>query len=607
MALNLVRNSKVFFTTNVNPADGTFSVTNTTSIGGFGTANTFEIQVLDGFSFSQNTNTETITINEAGNTPVRGQRSFNISLAPVDFSFSTYIRPRNATTKIVADESYLWNALLTSEPIREARRTVIGTGGTGTISSINYTPATSLVAITGTSLPSSAFLTGDTVVIAGLTATAGYSSHFINGYGIITGTPSSTNINVTITPAGTASATTITSTGTLSLTKHDIAQTIALGAGGTGSITSITYTPTVAGSMVGNLTIVGSGFPTTITASSATAVSVVSIGGITAGITGATVEQINQPAYVSSASATSIVLTLSNPPSSAVSFSSVTSVTVSEAAWLENGTAFSYIGSPASDRQKLQPFGLLLLVDNVIYALENCVLNQASIDFGLDAISTVTWTGQATTMRRLGVNSDTAGARNGDFSGTAVYGKYTTAASDASYLTNKLSTMALRSINQQVVSGVTAMTVGETYALALTGGNITINNNVTYLTPALLGTVNRPATYFTGTRSITGTVNAYLKTGSTDDAGVLLTDMLDVARVNPEVMMGLTININGATSPRVVLEMPSVVTTVPSVDVQQVVTTALNFTAEGSKPTGLNTSSVFDLQERDDLLIRYYA
>jgi len=41
--------------------------------------------------FSQNTSVDTVTLNEAGAAPVRGQRSFNTALEPVDFSFSTYI------------------------------------------------------------------------------------------------------------------------------------------------------------------------------------------------------------------------------------------------------------------------------------------------------------------------------------------------------------------------------------------------------------------------------------------------------------------------------------------------------------------------------------
>lgn len=57
------------------------------------TTNTFEIKVLDGYSFSQDATTQEIGISEAGTTPVRGTLGFNTALNPVDVSFSTYVRP----------------------------------------------------------------------------------------------------------------------------------------------------------------------------------------------------------------------------------------------------------------------------------------------------------------------------------------------------------------------------------------------------------------------------------------------------------------------------------------------------------------------------------
>ena len=48
MALNLVRNSKVFFTTNVDATTG-----NILQGSAFTAANTTEIQILDGFTFEK--------------------------------------------------------------------------------------------------------------------------------------------------------------------------------------------------------------------------------------------------------------------------------------------------------------------------------------------------------------------------------------------------------------------------------------------------------------------------------------------------------------------------------------------------------------------------
>ena len=59
-------------------------------------SNRWAIPVLDGFSFSQATNTSEVTLNEmadsAGNSR-RGRKLFTDSYAPAEWSFSTYARP----------------------------------------------------------------------------------------------------------------------------------------------------------------------------------------------------------------------------------------------------------------------------------------------------------------------------------------------------------------------------------------------------------------------------------------------------------------------------------------------------------------------------------
>lgn len=366
MALNLVRNSRVFFTTDVD------AVTGVVDIGSLESAKTFEIQVLDGFTFSQNTTQDTVTINEAGAAPVRGQRSFNTALEPVNFSMSTYIRPRVDGASVAAEESVLWAAL----------SSVTGDG---------WTP----------------------------------------------GTPSTVDFD-------------------------------------------------------------------------------------------------------------------------------------------------------ASNAHQLQKFGLVIILDNVTYVIDNCVLTQATIDFGIDAIATIAWTGQGKVLRKLATN---ATAIAGTFGG-GLTGAYTPKNTSAAYLANKLSTAS-------ITSGAT------TYQVPLTGGSITINNNVTYLTPANLGVVNQPATYFTGTRAISGSLNAYLKTGSTTDTGALLAAMLaDTSNVEPK--FNALITIGGSTNPiKVALEMPTTMLTIPTVDVQQVVSTVINFTAQGST-TGTSVGA-YDITQANELTVKYYA
>ena len=470
MALNLVRNSKVYFTTNVNSSTGVINST------GFTTANTQEIQVLDGFTFSQNTNSDVVTISEAGVAPVRGQRSFNTSLAPVDFSFSTYVRPYNATGSITAEESVLWNALFSANAISTANTITLG----GTVSAATYVFAAGegTITITGTAMTYVGLAVGDVVVISGLTGTS-------------------------------------------------------------------------------DLTIV------------------------------------NSAATVTALSATSITLNLVTPKAAGAAITGITIGTVKfyKSAWAPVATGYSVVTTGGSNVNQLQKFGMLFVVDTVVYQVDNCAMNQVTIDFGLDAIATLAWTGQATALTESAITAATIAA------GSAAKN------TSAPFITNKLSTVAFNTLNALGASAAA------TYTMALTGGSVTINNNISYVTPANLGVVNVPAVYYTGTRSITGTINAYLKTGTgVGSTGQLLKDMLAAASSSVEPMAALTIVVGGSTnSNKVELVMPSVTFSVPSVDVQQVVSTAINFTAQGYLPSGTANANTFDLSEANDLTVRYYA
>lgn len=483
MALNLVRNSKVFFTTNVE-ADGKVKASSVTP---YSATNTFEIQVLDGFTFSQNVNAETVTISEAGVAPVRGQRSFNTSLAPVDFSFSTYIRPRNQTTKITCEESVLWNALLSDAAIVYS---TISSGVTTVTAN-----ATGLVTIAGTGMTPLPTV-GDVVTLSGIATT---------------------------TPAG-----------------ND--------------------------------------------------------------------KFLNNSGTVQTATATSITIQMFNFATVAITASTLvtaSSVKWTKAAWSESNTVYSQATSGPSDKNQLQKFGMLFLVDNVIYAVDNCALNQVTVDFGLDAIATAQWTGQATTLRQFatGVSANAGAFAGGAAANVGTAGAYQLKDTTAGYITNKLSTVSLSAVKAIGAS----ILAGDAYTMPITGGSFTLNNNITYITPANLGTVNAPVTYYTGTRAITGTLNAYLRTGTSKETGELLADLLAESATNIEPMFALSINIGGATGNRVVLEMPAITLGIPTIDVQQVVSTAINFTAQGYVPSATAANSVFDLGQPTDLAVRYFA
>lgn len=380
MSFNLIRNSRVFFTTNVNPATGVVQAT------GFTAANTREIQVLEGFTFSQNTTQETVTLNEAGAAPVRGQRSFNTALDPVDFSFSTYMRPSDLGTgqEVTCEESVLWNAMFSDKAIGQ-----------------------------------------------------------------------------------------------------------------------------------------------------------------------------------------------------------------SGAAWTQQEAIATCVATN-SNKHQLQQFGMIITVDTTTFVIDNCVLNTATIDFGIDAIATVQWAGQGSLLRQittptLGVES---GTDNVSFAGTLT-GVAKKKDVNALFLANKLSTVVL---DAGINSGGTA------YTVALTGGTLTISNNVTYLTPANLAVVNKPITYFAGTRAISGSLNAYLRTGSSNTAG-LMNNLLtgSSTEVDPDFYMKIVVGGAANATTRVEFEMPAVVLSIPTVNAEQVVSTTINFTAQGS------AGSAFDIGQSNEITINYLS
>jgi hypothetical protein len=369
MSFNLIRNSRVFFTTKVDSTTGKVEATSHTA------DTTREIQVLEGFSFSQNTGQETVTLNEAGASPVRGQRSFNTSLDPADFSFTTYMRPQDGGTNITCEESVLWNAMFAVDAI----------GGT-------------------------------------------------------------------------------------------------------------------------------------------------------------------DPAWEDDTSNATCVVTNSN-------------------------------------KHQLQKFGLIIVLDTTTFVIDNCVLNTATVDFGLDAIASIQWSGQGSELRQI--TSPTISG--GTISGT-IGGNFKQKVTTAPYIANKLSVVTLK----DVIGGAS----GSSYSVPITGGSLTISNNVTYLTPANLATVNKAVTYFTGTRSISGSLNAYLRTGTTNTQGLMDT-MLTNSTTSVDPDFYLKIAVGGTNTTRVEFEMPAVVLSIPAVNAEQVVSTTINFTAQGY------TGTSFDIGAANELNITY--
>lgn len=233
-----------------------------------------------------------------------------------------------------------------------------------------------------------------------------------------------------------------------------------------------------------------------------------------------------------------------------------------------------------SNVHQLQKFALIINVDNIQYTITNAVLNTATLDFGIDAIATVQWAGNGSNL----VQSETV-------TSFTYLAKVTT----AKFLANKLSVLT-------VTKGISGSQT-TTYNVAITGGQLVLSNNVTYLTPQNLGVVNKPATYFTGTRSVTGNVTAYLRAGggSTNYTAELMADLLAASSTAADNAYQLQLSIGGATGTRVVVAIPGAMLSIPTIATEQVISTTVNFTGQSY------TGTAYDIEEANETSITYYA
>ena len=497
MSINLLRNSKVYFTTNVGTADPNVGVINYDSAFSAASVNTWEIQVLDDLSFNQTTAVETIAVNETGTAPIRGQRSFNTALNPVDFNFTTYMRPKDQNIGgAITGISVTFNG------------TAIGTGNPAT----SYGPRTRITC----ALPSAAATARAAQLYPMFGATGTATANQLVGIGIADG------------GAG-------YSTGALTFNIFDPDSTSESG-------TIAINIDTVAGSAA-----------TKIVAE----------------------ESVLWNAMFSDAALGSGGST----------------------AWSETGSGGS---NPAictlnnSNKHQMQRFGLIVIFDQNVFLLDDCSLNTATIDFGIDAIASIQWSGQARAVRRY-TYSDWVTTTSWSTS------SYVPAIKDAPFIANKLSTVTLKA---GIGSMGTLPASGSTYVMPLTGGSITLTNNITYLTPAYMASVNQPITYFTGSRSITGSLSAYLRTGSggTKYSADLFSDLVGQVTTDSDPEFYLQVEIGGTgSSTKVELEMPGVVLTIPTVNAESVITTTVNFTAQGT------ASNAFDIIQDNEIRLKYYA
>ena len=195
-----------------------------------------------------------------------------------------------------------------------------------------------------------------------------------------------------------------------------------------------------------------------------------------------------------------------------------------------------------------------------VYKLAKAVVNSASIDFDIDGIATINWSGFASTITDEGsqptvtINEGVLATNN--------------------FIRNRLTTLT--------ATATAAGNIVTAYALTLTGGTISFENNITFLTPETLGAVNSPIGHVTGNRTIGGSFTCYLSNTSTAGA-----DLFEDLATSTSVItndFNLVFDIGGAAAatpvaPHLQITLPTCHLEIPSHSIEDVISLETSFHA----------------------------
>ena len=211
-----------------------------------------------------------------------------------------------------------------------------------------------------------------------------------------------------------------------------------------------------------------------------------------------------------------------------------------------------------------------------IIKLTDCTVNEATINFDVDGIAQIDWSGNANTLT---VETDPLVVSTAITEGVTATNNY---------IRNKLTSLTC---NRGSFTGNAAFETQ--YDFTLTGGSITFSNNITYLTPQTLGEVNTPIGHITGNRNISGNFSCYITStsASTFTSGDFLQDALAATSVINNVF-ALTFTIGGSNAPKLAISLPQCHIEIPTVSAEDIISVEMNFHA---LPTTLVEDDEFDL------------
>ena len=134
------------------------------------------------------------------------------------------------------------------------------------------------------------------------------------------------------------------------------------------------------------------------------------------------------------------------------------------------------------------------------------------------------------------------------------------------------------------VNGTNTTGLLSSYDVTLTGGNVTISNNLTFITPEEIGLVNVPIGHVTGTRSVSGSFTCYLSVNSAarDGSGNKSRDLFEDLRALTSTVtnnVNLTFSIGGGSGNRLEINCPTSHLEIPTHSIEDVISLETNFSA----------------------------
>jgi len=215
--------------------------------------------------------------------------------------------------------------------------------------------------------------------------------------------------------------------------------------------------------------------------------------------------------------------------------------------------------------------------NQMVYKISDCSVGEASFDFDLDGIATVNWSGNGKLItEHAGLNATSTSIYEG-------------VSNTSGFIRNRISDLT--------ISG-DASGSSVTYVTTLTGGNITMSNNLTYLTPETLGVVNQPLGHVTGSKSIGGNFTCYLDNAGSTSSAEFYEDIVE-ATSDIQNSFSLLFDIGASEIPYVKIQMPTCHLEVPSHSIEEVISMETNFHALPSDFDSTNEIDLFTFYGKD--------